>query len=77
MTKYKYVETTTVSQKGAVNLVTPEETGETYLSYNISELAQQIADITGKPVEVDIVQTILIEPTKKAGATETAEAVST
>jgi hypothetical protein len=62
MTKYEAIEKTVLTQQGGLKIEVEQRANEVYLGYDISEFVRSLADLTGKPVEVSVVQTIQVKP---------------
>jgi hypothetical protein len=65
MTKLKGIETNKISQDIDNLFFSKPKEIETYLSYDIHNIAQSIADFTEFAVEVEVVQRFTIQPTTK------------
>lgn len=71
MNMFKTIETTTINQSPNLKIEAERKEGETYLSYKLSEFVQELADLTGKSVQVLMTQTIIVDPRPKEPSNET------
>lgn len=65
MPEFKGTETTQIFQEETLNLVLAEKNIDVFMNYDTSKIAQTIADLTQKPVEVTITRTVQVTPDKK------------
>lgn len=71
MTRYEGIETTAINQIPSVKIVISRDEKEIYINYDAQEFAQNLANLTKKPVEVIVTQTVIIQPFKELTETET------